>query len=60
MEKLYEKIKGYKTITGFVCAFLTGGLLYTGIIDTKQAEMLAYVSASIISFGLGDKVGRSM
>lgn len=60
IEKLYEKTKGYKTLTGFVCAFVTGGLLYTGVIDQKQAEMLGVLVTAMISFGLGDRVGRNM
>lgn len=60
MSKLYEKTKGYKTMAGFVCAFITGGLLYTGVIDQKQAEMLGFMVTTLISFGLGDKIGRNM
>lgn len=60
LETLYKKTRGYKTLSGFVCAFVVGGLLYTGVIDQKQAETLGFLVTAIISFGLGDKFGRTL
>lgn len=60
INKLYGKTKGYKTIAGFVIAFMAGGLAYTKVIDAETAKQIEMVGAYIIAFGFGDKVATNM
>lgn len=60
INKLYEKTKGYKTVAGFIVAFIAGGLSYTGIIDEEAAKQLVLMGTYIVAFGLGDKVGNKL
>lgn len=58
MDKLYAKTKGYKTLAGFVIAFVAGGLVYTKVIDADTAKQLELVGTYIIAFGAGDKLAN--
>lgn len=60
MNKLYLQTKGYKTVSGFVLAFIAGGLAYTKVIDVETAKQIEMIGAFIIAFGLGDKVANKM
>lgn len=59
-EKLYHETKGYKTLAGFVVAFIVGGLVATDSVTREQGEMLTMFATMLISFGLGDKIGRKL
>lgn len=60
IQKFYEKTKGYKTLAGFIIAFVAGGLAYTNVIDAEMAKDIEFVGAYIIAFGIGDKVASKM
>lgn len=60
LKELYDKTKGYKTMVGFVIAFIAGGLAYTKVIDAETAKQIEMVATYLIAFGLGDKVAQKM
>lgn len=60
IDTIYNKTKGWKTIIGFVIAFVAYGLAGVKLISPDQAKQVETLGTYLIAFGLGDKAATKL